>query len=101
MIVKEIKNDKWHGFLVYCPACRHAHQYDVGRWQFNGNFEKPTFTPSMLEYYTLQSGERKHVCHSFLTDGVWKFLSDCMHSMKDKEVPVVPFPENYGFGDQP
>jgi hypothetical protein len=38
---------------------------------------------------------RKEICHSFLTDGVWNFLGDCTHEMKNKQVPVVPFPEHY------
>jgi len=32
---------------VMCPGCKHYHVFDQ-RWTFNGDFDKPTFTPSML-----------------------------------------------------
>lgn len=35
------------GHMIFCPACGCGHKFDVGRWQFNGDFEKPTFSPSM------------------------------------------------------
>jgi hypothetical protein len=98
MIVKEIRTAKAHLYFVYCPACKHAHQYEANRWKFNGNFDKPTFTPSMLEYYEY-NGVRKFTCHTFLTDGIWQFLGDCTHALKNTTHPVIPFPDNYGFGD--
>lgn len=36
------------GYMIYCVACGCGHKFDVGRWTFNGNYEKPTFSPSML-----------------------------------------------------
>ena len=37
----------------WCPGCDHAHMIQTGagsgpRWGWNGNAEKPTFTPSVL-----------------------------------------------------
>ena len=96
-IVVEISdyNGRGRSYGVYCPACKHAHIYD-SRWTFNGNFEKPTFTPSMVEWCSHpETKEDLSRCHTFLTDGVWNFLSDCKHDMKDSKHPVVPFPESY------
>lgn len=36
------------GWLIFCPACQCGHQFATGRWTFNGDTEKPTFSPSML-----------------------------------------------------
>ena len=37
----------------WCPGCNHAHMIQTGdgpspRWGWNGNAERPTFTPSVL-----------------------------------------------------
>jgi hypothetical protein len=110
--MKAIWFDKENGTVaIFCPGCNQKHYLNVdpknGRpcWGFNGNFEKPTFTPSLL----VRTG--KHVegeaykqrlpkedwaayeqyskrCHSFITDGMIKFLGDCTHDLKDKTVPL-------------
>jgi len=105
-VVHKVKdsNDKFIGFLIFCPACGNGHLFD-SRWTFNGNFDKPTFKPSMLvkgtvpitdwEHTKIMNGEKiepkKLICHSFVTDGKIKFLSDCTHSMKNKEVQLPKF----------
>lgn len=61
---------------IECPACGCGHGFD-SRWSFNGDYEKPTFSPSMLvNANSPQLGPR---CHSFVTDGKIQFLSDCTH----------------------
>lgn len=35
------------GYLFYCPGCDDIHIVGDG-WQFNGNLESPTFSPSIL-----------------------------------------------------
>lgn len=96
---------QFYAWMVFCPACKTSHAFDK-RWQFNGNFDKPTFTPSMNCFWTNPDTKQDvDRCHSFLTDGVWRFLSDCMHAMKDQQHPVIPFPgnwniPNYGIIDQ-
>jgi len=44
-----------------------------GRWQFNGDFFSPTFTPSMLENKDYPASRR----HYYVTDGKVEFLGDC------------------------
>jgi len=85
------------GYLVWCPACEMLHHFD-DRWTFNGDMEKPTFSPSMLVSmnWTVQGevdGEgnvrQNRRCHSFIRNGVWEFLRDCTHAMAGTNVPLV------------
>lgn len=76
------------GYTIFCPGCKCGHRYDVGRWLFNGDFERPTFTPS----YLVQGGKDRpgFVCHSYVTDGVIVFLADCTHEFKGQALPLEP-----------
>jgi len=82
---------------VWCPGCDMAHRFQTnslvpGRieWGFNGDLEKPTFTPS---YKTWHGADMAHVCHSYLRDGVWEFLDDCTHALAGQHVAMVPVPD--------
>lgn len=107
------------GYIIMCPGCDQDHLFDVKRWTFNGDLEKPTFSPSMLsksvalpsvdpitgDYtrgpdgkYLLDSqgrinGSRDIVCHSFVRNGQIEYLSDCTHDLAGKTVPLEPFTE--------
>jgi len=74
------KNNKW---LIFCPACKHGHAMN-DRWTFNGDFEKPTFNPSLLV-----EGEIR--CHSFVRDGKIQYLSDCTHALAGQTVELEEF----------
>ena len=83
-----------------CPACDFEHAFRVdldghgkwgsqGVWSFDGNYENPTFNPSMGA--NLHQIEKHHpACHSFLENGVWRFLEDCTHGMAGQRVPMIP-----------
>ena len=82
-----------------CPACGFEHSFAVDLvghghhtndvWSFNGDYDKPTFNPSMgANLYKQQ--EHHPVCHSWLHDGVWQFLEDCTHAMAGQHVPMIP-----------
>ena len=72
-------------YYFHCPGCRGEHRITVrwgatsGRtepqWSFNGDRARPTFKPSLLVQYTFhcESGDQKHVCHSYITDGQIQF----------------------------
>lgn len=83
---------------VWCPACDGAKRLPIEgsrpSWEWNGNLEKPTLTPSILQIET-QTAPR---CHSYLTEGVWNYLSDCTHDMPDRQVPMVPVPDFLALG---
>jgi len=66
--------------LFFCPGCGHAHVVD-SRWSFNGDYNKPTFRPSVLVI-----GEKR--CHSFVTDGKIQFLNDCSHELAGQTVDL-------------
>ena len=56
------------------------------RWTFNGDYENPTFRPSMRVDYG-----NGMITHCFVTDGQIQYLSDCTHDMAGKAVPCVNF----------
>ncbi len=82
--------------MTWCPGCEQAHPFRVkGRtvtWEWDGNLEAPTFSPSYLTW----SGDRDNPtsrCHSFLRAGVWEFLQDSTHSLAGQSVPMVDLPD--------
>lgn len=72
--------------IFHCPGCKMDHRFIIKppRWKFNGNWEKPSFTPS------LKWDINKVVqCHLILTDGVINYCNDCVHELAGKKVPMV------------
>jgi len=107
-----LRSAKGGRLMFWCPGCDGAHAVQVGegpgpRWGFNGDHERPTFTPSVLvrgtrritdaERDLILSGEKiepeRTVCHSFVTDGQIQFLNDCTHALAGQTVPLRPFDE--------
>ena len=116
-----------HGDLTYpclmfkCPGCEEfggtgLHMLAVNTdvktpsWEWDGNFEKPTLSPSILtkinvpvppppDYYKINGGlsfeppcyETK-TCHSYLRNGMFEFLGDCNHSLVNQHVPIPDLP---------
>ena len=74
-------------FLFWCPGCEAMHGYDPKRWTFNGNMERPSFTPSLVNTYP--DGK---VCHLFLTDGTIHYCGDSYHALRGKSVPLTEEP---------
>lgn len=75
-----------------CPGCNSCHYINVdptmgAAWQFNGNVDKPTVSPSILV------GKDGFVprCHSFIKNGMIQFLGDCDHDLKNKTVEIPEF----------
>lgn len=81
-------------FLVHCPGCKMPHQIHTSpdqkvNWTFNGDMEKPTFSPSLLVKYRWGEERDNNVCHSFIRNGVWEFLNDCTHELAGQKVPMI------------
>lgn len=84
-----------------CPGCTFTHivftQRLPGRhcWSFNGNVDRPTFSPSLL--VTMPGGigedQKPFVCHSFVKDGHIEFLGDCTHDKAGQTVPLFDIEE--------
>lgn len=80
---------------MWCPGCDDAHAIRDGLWEWDGNVDQPTISPSIL--VTLEFGapgltDRR--CHSFVRNGQWQFLADCTHALSGQTVPMVPFPQD-------
>lgn len=81
-------DDVFVGF--HCPGCKGPQQLPISgpkAWGFNNDFDKPTFSPSILTRWGQPCGET-FVCHSFVRDGKIEFLSDCTHALAGKTVDL-------------
>ena len=100
-----------------CPGCHTNHSIPVGAapgaWGWNGNPDAPTFTPSVLVtsghyvaghdprgcWCTYNAAHPEEAdpdfqcgrCHSYVTDGQIRFLSDCSHELAGRTVPLPEF----------
>lgn len=82
-----------HVFM--CPGCHTGHGIIVNNppgpsWQFNGDVDRPTITPSILVNRD-RVNPAAEVCHSFVNDGKIQFLSDCTHAMAGQTVELPDF----------
>jgi hypothetical protein len=79
---------------LWCPGCEDLHAVEVKdervRWEWDGNLDAPTISPSILVNGT---GDRHPRCHSFVKGGQWQFLADCEHPPAGQTVAMVPLPE--------
>lgn len=80
----------------WCPGCNMLHQIAVDRpfrnghrWSFNGNAERPTFSPSV----NVWPGNPQQ-CHYFIRDGRIQFCADSKHALAGKTVDLPDIPES-------
>ena len=78
------KDDSFAGYMFHCPGCGYCHLFET-RWTFNGDMEKPTFSPSMLVNGIAPDPR----CHLFVRDGKIQYLADCEHELAGKTVEMV------------
>lgn len=88
-------NGKYAGEIVECPACGYGHFFrtvphdNLPVWSFNGDRDRPTFSPSMLVNATMHDRDPKNIrCHSFVRNGRIEFLGDCSHAMAGQTVEL-------------
>jgi hypothetical protein len=87
--------------FFWCPGCDGAHSIRHGAqpgpcWGWNGNVDKPTFTPSVLVTFPaspaateeFKEWRTKRICHSFVADGHIQFLGDCTHALAGQTVDL-------------
>lgn len=105
----------------WCPGCDRGHTISFGTdetWQWDGNAEHPTFSPSILVYphQTLNTAGRALLdaagdgptpeltdehrtmtprCHSFVREGRIQYLDDCDHTLAGQTVDMVTIPDAY------
>lgn len=94
----------------WCPGCECMHVVDSG-WTFDGNYDRPTFSPSVLvtgghyspqwvgpncwcnwlaRYPDQPTRFKCSRCHTFVVDGQIQFLADSTHALAGKTVPLEP-----------
>jgi hypothetical protein len=95
--------DEEHGtYKIKCPA-GHDHYINTkvpnhknAQWNFNGNLDSPTFTPSINErtgYYVnpemyADAKNESYHCHFVVTDGKIYFCGDCSHELKGQTLDL-------------
>jgi hypothetical protein len=114
---------QFYGVTFECPGCGFSHTLPTqetpegvtkaARWQFNGDYERPTLTPSILSRYYKPTPEGEammerreplpegmdrypgtnEVCHSFVTDGRIQYLGDCTHALAGQTVDLPDWEE--------
>ena len=90
----------------WCPGCNQYHIVPIdGRrvaWDFSGDENNPTLTPSILVYGSVPLTDDEHerimkgeeikpvklVCHSYVCNGKIQFLSDCSHALAGQTVEL-------------
>jgi len=115
-IIKVLSEDT--GLIgFWCPGCLSTHQIQTkgnAPWEYNGNPDAPTFTPSVLitsghyistfkpgddcwctfeARFGYDPGFRCKRCHSFVKDGQIQFLADSSHEFAGQTVPLQPYPD--------
>lgn len=93
----KIKKKTVDYYSFYCPGCKQEHVYSVfndgSGWQFNGDMENPTFTPSLLNripFMNKKTGlmEEKERCHLYITNGKIEYCSDCYHELAGQSIEL-------------
>lgn len=87
-----VKGDRVY---IWCPGCHENHWVNTGPggWTFDGNVERPTFSPSILVEWGNQPGDRR--CHSFVRGGRIQFLNDCTHGLRGQTVDLPDIGEHF------
>ena len=93
--------------MHWCPGCNETHGYMIASpdggplWQFNGDSDKPTFTPSMRLFVIHRTDDddkplpapvEETLCHYFITDGKIQFCSDSPHHLSGQTVDLPDWP---------
>lgn len=103
----KVVGERADGLKFWCPGCVSAHVVSIppapSHWDWNGDVERPTITPSVLvlshmtfvdpslegEALTAESNlTHTPRCHSFVTDGRIQFLDDSSHALAGQEVEL-------------
>lgn len=80
-------------YHFWCPGCLQSHTFSTDRdrrpsWAFNGDMDKPTFSPSLLY------PDKQPRCHLFLRDGRLEFCGDSGHALAGRTVDLPEIPED-------
>lgn len=87
----------------WCPGCNTGHEISVNqanhsgaRWTFDGNFQQPTFSPSINyrwgKFAKESDTDAGGVCHYFIRAGKIEFCSDTTHAFAGQTVDLPDIP---------
>lgn len=81
----------------WCPGCDALHMIAVtapfangAQWSFDGNFDAPTFSPSV----NVGPGSKLQ-CHYFIRGGAIEFCGDSHHELRGTTVPLPDMPADW------
>lgn len=99
-VVKDVSHDR---LSFICQGCGFPHQVTIGqgdgpRWDWNHDYVRPTFSPSILvsweepsdnpAHFDDRTKDQRHICHSFVRDGYIQYLTDCTHELAGQTLPL-------------
>lgn len=103
--------DRYDAIVLWCPGCEYERDDEPGRmrgglhmlpvngdgskrptWDWNGDLEQVTLSPSVLTRVPRGETQVELVCHSFLRNGQWEFLTDSTHELSGQTVAMVELP---------
>lgn len=90
-VVNQAGEFQYDHYTWWCPGCQQIHIWQVGgptSWEFDGNMEKPTVSPSILTHVREDRG-----CHVFIVAGMIQFLPDSWHGLKGMTIPMAELPD--------
>ena len=91
------------GLVYWCQGCNCTHTIRTkgpGPCGWNGDVEKPTFTPSVMVTWPanpaasdeFKEWRTERRCHTFITDGRVQFLADCTHELAGQTLDLPDLP---------
>jgi hypothetical protein len=97
-------------YFHWCPGCREMHPLPDS-WQFNGNIDNPTFSPSFKQegFKVVRDAEGRWtgdwqrdaagncipiICHYHIQNGQLMYCGDCSHELSGKTIPLPDLPEH-------
>ena len=97
---KKIKRVNESRLEHWCNGCNRSHSVWIKPdkdynnqnpvWEFNNNFELPTFSPSVKHRFGNYVGPT--VCHYFIIDGEIHYCADSTHKLKGEIVELPDYP---------
>lgn len=94
MKISDTNANQYH---FYCEGCGEVHAVGYS-WDFNGDFDKPTFHPSILVRWGESQPNKR--CHSFIRDGKIQYLNDCHHELAGQTVELREQEDWFNWGEK-
>lgn len=96
--------DAHEGFTaIVCKGCDEIHYVATGKklpnghgpWKFNGNYEMPTFQPSVNIHWAAipERNKPERRCHFIVTNGAIFYCNDCTHPLAGQTIELPEITE--------